>query len=98
KDALYWHDKEHQLPGRVEPRKPEKRAEQIPLRNVNLFAAPKAEHQHRPRDNERVSDKKNDRCVARKLEPLITGAVAENNPTNAQQNPQIPKSSARNQE
>ena len=47
-DSLDRHDEEHQLASRVEPWKPEKRAEQIPLRNVNLFAAPKAKHEHRP--------------------------------------------------
>ena len=47
-DSLHRHDEEHQLTSRVEPREPEKRAEQIPLGNVNLFATPKAKHQHRP--------------------------------------------------
>src|SRR5205809_5191432 len=75
--SLHRHDEEHQLASRVEPWKPEKRAQQIPLRNVNLFAAPKAKHQHRPRNNEGVSDEKNDRGIVRKLQPLITGAVAE---------------------
>src|SRR5207247_11268038 len=76
-DGPNWHDKEHQLPSSVEPRKPEKRAQQIPLGNVNLFTAPKAKHQHRPRNNEGVSDEKNDRGIVRKLQPLITGAVAD---------------------
>src|SRR6266705_487073 len=96
-DSLDRHDEEHQLPSRVEPWKPEKRAEQIPLRNVNLFAAPKAKHEHRPRNNERVCDEKNNRGVVRKLEPLITGAVAKEYPAHAQQHAQIPKSSARNE-
>src|SRR4029453_3382326 len=78
--ALHWHNEKHQLASRVEPREPEKRSEQIPLRNVNLFAAPKTEHKHRPGDNQCVSDKKNNGGVERKLEPLITGAVAEENP------------------
>src|SRR5438445_8970596 len=76
-DSLDRYDEEHQLASRVEPWKPEKRAQQIPLRNVNLFAAPKAKHEHRPRDNEGVSDEKNDRGIVRKLQPLITSAVAD---------------------
>src|SRR6266436_2931715 len=75
-NALNRHDEEHQLSSGIHPREPKKRAEQIPLRNVNLFAAAIAKHEHRPRSNERVSNKKNDRCVTRKLEPLIAGAVA----------------------
>src|SRR5947199_8818514 len=62
-NSLHRHDEKHQLPGSIEPREPEKRAKQIPLRNVNLFAATIAKHKHRPRSNERVSNKKNDRCV-----------------------------------
>src|SRR6266536_1573659 len=77
--ALHRHDEEHQLRGRVEPREPEKRTEQIPLRDVNLVAAPKTEHEHGPRNDEQVSDKKNERGVGRKLQPLITGAVADKN-------------------
>src|SRR5207248_11469327 len=97
-DSLDRHDEEHQLASRVEPWKPEKRAEQIPLCNVNLFATSKAKHEHRPRNNERVSDEKNDRGVMRKLEPLITGAVADEDSAHAQQHAQIPKSSARNEQ
>src|SRR5437773_3505914 len=81
--ALHRHDKEHQLPSRIQPRKPEERAEQIPLRNVNLVAAPIAKHQYYPRGNERVRHEKNNRCVAGELEPLIAGAVAQKNSTNA---------------
>src|SRR5438874_10112600 len=77
--ALHRHDEEHQLPSRIQPREPEERAEQIPLRDINLFAASITKHEHRPRGDERVSDEKNDRCVAGKFEPLIAGAVTEKN-------------------
>src|SRR5947209_1069637 len=78
-DSLHRHDKKHQLPGGVEPWKPEKRAEEIPLRNVDLIAAAIAKHHYCPRNNERVRDEKNNRRVTRELEPLITGAVAHKN-------------------
>src|SRR5690242_14026987 len=78
-NSLHWYDKQHQLPSRIQPRKPEKSAEQIPLGNVNLFAAPVTEHEHCPRGDKRVSDEQNDRRVTRKLEPLVAGAVAKNN-------------------
>src|SRR5438128_11433746 len=84
-NALNQHNEEHQLSSSIHPREPKKRAEQIPLRNVNLFAAAIAKHEHRPGRNECVSNKKNDCCVARKLEPLITGAVAKKNSADAQQ-------------
>src|SRR5207253_11078909 len=89
--ALHRHDEEHQLRGRVEPREPEKGAEQIPLRDVNLIAAPETEHEHGPGNDERVSDEKDDRRVGRKLEPLITGAVARENSADAEQHTKIPK-------
>src|SRR5262249_25089502 len=95
---LHWYDEEHQLTGSVKPRKPEKRTEQVPLCNVNLFSAAKPKHQHRPRGNEDVSDEENDGRIARKLEPLITSAVAEQNSTYAQQDSQVPKSSTCDQE
>src|SRR6266567_5566904 len=90
--ALHRHDKEHQLSGRVEPREPEKRAEQIPLGDVNLFAAPVAKHQHRPGNDERVRDEKYDRGIARELEPLIASAVAPKYSADSEQHAQIPKS------
>src|SRR5207244_7909007 len=81
--ALDRDDEEHRLRGRVKPREPEKRAEQIPLCNINLFAAAKTEHQYRPRNNQRVSNKKNKRGIRRKLEPLIAGAVAHQDSNHA---------------
>src|SRR6202011_2066876 len=75
-------------------REPEKGAEQIPLRNENLIAAPKTEHEHGPGNDERVSDEKDDRCVRRKLEPLITGAIARENSAGAEQHTEIPKTAA----
>src|SRR5438477_13041889 len=73
--ALHRHDEEHQLPGGVEPRKPEECTEQIPLRNVNLVAAPIPKHQYCPRGNERVSDEKNKPRLRRGLEPIEDRAV-----------------------
>src|SRR5437870_12812053 len=46
--ALDRDHEEHCLRGSVEPGKPEKRSEHIRLRDINLIAAPKTEHQRRP--------------------------------------------------
>ena len=97
-NSLHRYDKKHQLPRCIEPWKPEKRAEQIPLSNVNLFPAPVAEHQHGPRYNERVRDKQDNGRVMRKLEPLIARAIAKKDSANAQQHAQVPKNSACNEQ
>ncbi len=90
-NTLYRDDKKHQLTGRIEPREPEERAQQIPLRDVNLVAAPMPEHEHRPGRHERVSDEKDNGHVARKLEPLKTGAIAEQNCADAYQHANVPE-------
>ena len=49
-------DEKHDLRAAVEPREPEERGEQIPLRDVNVIAAPEAEHEDGPRNDERVAN------------------------------------------
>src|SRR5207237_9087317 len=58
--ALHRYDEEHQLRSHVEPREPEKSAEQIPLRDVNLIDAPETEHEHGTGDDERESEEKHE--------------------------------------
>src|SRR5437660_320203 len=97
-NALHRHNEKHQLSSGIQPWEPEKRAEQIPLRDVNLFAAAIPKHEHRPGSDERISDKQNDRRVTRELEPLISGAVADQNRTDPEQHTEIPKTSASNEQ
>ena len=96
--ALDRDHEEHCLRGGVKPRKPEERAEQIPLGDINLVAATKTEHQDRPRNNQRVSDKKNNRGIRRKLEPVVTSAVAHENSDYANQHTNVPKPNPRHNE
>src|SRR5207245_9105119 len=92
--AMDREHEEHCLRGSVEPGKPEKRSEQIPLRDINLIAAAKTEHQHRPGNNQRISDKKDDRGIRRKLEPVVAGAVAHENYDYANHQTDVPKPNA----
>src|SRR5947207_13062496 len=77
--ALDRDHEEHCLRGSVEPGKPEKRSEQIPLRDITLLAAAKTEHQHGPGNNQLITDKKDARGISRRLAPVLAGAVAHDN-------------------
>ncbi len=68
------------------------------MRDVDVAAAAKAEHQDRPRNHERVSDEQDDRGVRRKLEPFITRAAAGKNSADTEENAEIPKSRPRDEQ
>ena len=96
--ALHRHHEKHDLGRAVDPWEPEEGAEQIPLRDVNVFTAPETKHDHRPRDDERIRDEKDCRGVRGELEPLIAGAVARQDAAHAQKDAEIPESAAHDEE
>ena len=94
--TLHRHDEQHGLSGKVNPREPEERGQQIPLCDVDRISAPKPKHQNRPRNDERVSDEEDNGRVAGKFDPVIARAVSGQDPANPKQHPQIPEYTARN--
>ena len=61
---------EHDLRDRVDPREPEGRTEEIPLRSVHVLGVADAEGRHAPHADQRVSDEQQEHHEARHFEQV----------------------------
>ena len=82
---------EHDLGDRVEPREPEERREQVPLRNVDVLRLAETERDDRPGADEGVGHKQQRRGVGRHLQPLDRGRVTREDADDAEGDAEVPE-------